>query len=139
MFAKEVGLCDTFEQMREALRESLQDYTDNRGEMELQDKLLRQAADSLDATFSDEELEAAIDEQMQTLEAQLGQQGLNIDMYCQFMNTTKEQLRQDARADALQALKVKAVVERVTELEGLEATQEEIGEAYVQIFRGCTT
>ena len=135
VFAKEVGLCDTFEQMREALRESLQDYTDNRGEMELQDKLLRQAADSLDATFSDEELEAAIDEQMQTLEAQLGQQGLNIDMYCQFMNTTKEQLRQDARADALQALKVKAVVERVTELEGLEATQEEIGEAYVQICR----
>lgn len=135
VFAKEVGQCDTFEQMREALRASLQDYTDNRGEMELQDKLLRQAAESLDATFTAEELEAAIDEQMQTLEAQLGQQGLNIDMYCQFMSTTKEQLRQDAKADALQALKVKAVVEKVTELEGLEATQEEIGEAYVQICR----
>ena len=135
VFAKEVGQCDTFEQMREALRLSLQDYTDNRGEMELQDKLLRQAADSLDAQFTDEELEKAIDEQMQTLEAQLGQQGLNLDMYCQFMSTTREQLRQDARADALQALKVKAVVEKVTELEGLEATQEEIGEAYVQICR----
>ena len=34
-FAKEVGGCDTYEQMRAKLAESLQAYTDQRGEMDL--------------------------------------------------------------------------------------------------------
>ena len=44
VFAKEVGGCETLEEMRQRLGESLQAYADEQGEMELQDKLLRQAA-----------------------------------------------------------------------------------------------
>ncbi len=135
VFAREVGQCDTFEEMREQLRESLQDFTDQRGEMDLQDRLLRQAAETLDVTFTPEQIKEAVDQQMQTLEAQLGQQGLNVEMYCQFMSTTTEQLRKDAEPEAIYALKAKAVVEEVARLEGLEATKEEIAEACVQICR----
>ena len=135
VFAREVGQCETFEEMREKLRQSLQEFTDERGEMDLQDQLLRQAAETLEVTFTAEQIAAAVDQQMQTLEAQLGQQGLSIEMYCQFMNTTTEQLRKDAEPEAVYALKAKAVVEKVAQLEGLEATQEEIAEACVQICR----
>ena len=55
-FAKEVGGCETFAEMQQKLRESLQAYTDQRGEMDLQDRLLRQAADTLEFTPSQEQI-----------------------------------------------------------------------------------
>ena len=109
--------------------------------MDLQDRLLRQAAETLEVTITPQELEAAVDQQMQTLRAQLSRQGLTLEMYCQFMNTTPEQLCKDAEPDAIASVKMRAVVQKVTELENLEATEQEIGEAIAVICRqnGMTT
>lgn len=135
VFAKEVGGCETFEEMRAKLAQSLQAYTDERGEMDLQDRLLRQAAASLEFKPSEKQIEAELDEQMQNLKAQLAQQGLTIEMYCQFMSTTEEQLRADARANAEISVQIQAAIEQVVYLENLEATKEEIGEAVAVIAR----
>ena len=134
-FAKEVGNCDTLEEMRAKLRQSLQAYADEQGEMDLQDRLLRQAAATLDLTITDEEMEKALDEHMQTLKAQLAQQGLSLEMYCQFMNTTEEALRNDARSEAETGIRFRAAVEAIVDLEKLEATEEEIGIACAHIAR----
>lgn len=134
-FAKEIGRCENMDQMRQALGQSLQAYADERGEMDLQDKLLRQAAQTLEFTPSDAQIQAEMDNQLQNLQAQLAQQGLNLDMYCQFMNTTKEQLREDTRADATQAVRMKAAIETIVDLEGLTAEEEEIAQAYEVICR----
>ena len=134
-FAQEVGGCYTFEEMREHLKKSMQDYTDERGEMDLQDRLLRQAAATLDFTPSEEQIESAISDQISTLEAQLSRQGLSLDMYCSFMSTTVDALRQDARSAAEASLRSQAAVDKIVELEGLEATQQEIGEAVAVICK----
>ena len=76
-----------------------------------------------------------MDEQMQNLTAQLAQQGLTLEMYCQFMNTTEAQLREDTRAEALNALRTKAAMEQIVDLEGLQASKEEVGEAIAIIAR----
>ena len=134
-FAKEVGGCDTYEQMRAKLAESLQAYVDQRGEMDLQDRLLRQAADTLEFNPSASQVEAEMDEQMQNLKAQLAQQGLNIEMYCQFMSTTEEKLREDCRANAVQSVKIQAAIEHIVYTENLEVSKEELGEAVAVIAR----
>ena len=134
-FAKEVGRCDTFAEMRERLRASLQDYTDERGELDLRDRLIRQAAATLDFTPTEAELYAAVEEQIETLRAQLGQQGLTLEMYCQFLGSSEETLRDEARADAAQSLRIQAAVAKIAELEGLAADQEEIAEACAEICR----
>ena len=134
-FAQEVGGFYTLEEMKENLAKSLQDYTDERGEMDLQDRLLRQASATLDFTVDPGTLEKAVDEQLQNLEAQLKQQGLTLDMYCSFMSTTVEDLRKDAYPAAEAALRNHAAIEKIVELESLEATQEEIGQALAVIAR----
>ena len=134
-FAKEVGGCDTMAEMREKMHESLQAYTDDRGEMDLQDRLLRQAADTLEFTPSENQIKDALDEQMQNLSAQLAQQGLSLEMYCSFLNTTEEKLREDARASAIQSVRVQAAIEQIVDLEGLQADKEEIGQAVALIAR----
>ena len=135
VFAKEIGGCDTLEEMRRKLQESLQRYTDERGEMDLQDRLLRQAAATLDFTANPEELETAVQEQLASLEGQLAKQGLTLEMYCAFMKTTPEELRRDAYPAAEAALRNFAAVDKIVELEKLEPTQQEIGEAIALICR----
>ena len=134
-FAKEVGGCENLAQMREQLKKNMQAYTDERGEMDLQDRLLRQAAATLDYTVDPEELEKAVNEQMKSLEGQLAQQGLNLELYCSFMNTTVEDLRKDAYPAAEAALRNHVAVEKIVELEKLEATTEEITQTLMVIAR----
>ena len=134
-FAKEVGGCDTLAQMRQKLQESMQAYSDERGEMDLQDRLLRQAAATLDYTVDPNELEDAVEQQLQNMQAQLAQQGLNLDMYCSFMGTTKEELHRDAYPAAEAALRNQATIKEIVALENLSANEQEMGEAIALICR----
>ena len=135
VFAKEVGGCETMEEMRQRMGESLQAYADEQGEMDLQDKLLRQAAESLDVSFSEETVDKAVEEQMQTLSAQLARQGLSLEMYCSFMGTDEETLRKDARTTAEAALRSQAAIEKIVELEGLEVDQDDVARALALVCR----
>ena len=135
VFAKEVGGCETLEQMQQKMKESMQAYTDERAEMDLQDRLLSKAAETMEFTCSAEEVEAAVNEQMKSFEAQLSRQGLSVEMYCSFMNTTVEALRADAEPTAKAMLRNQAAIFEICKLEDLEATQEEIGEAVAVIAR----
>ena len=134
-FAKEVGHCDTLEEMRARLQESLQAYADERGEMDLQDRLLNQAAQTLDLTVTEQMLSDAVEEQMNNLRAQLAQQGLDLAMYCQFMNTTEEALREDVKPTAEAALRCRAAIDEIVMAEGLEAEPDEIAQTLAAICR----
>ena len=135
VFAQEVGGCYTFEEMRELMGKSMQAYADERSEMDLQDRLLRQAAATLDLVITEDALEAAVTEQIQNLEAQLSRQGLTLDMYCSFTKSTVEDLRKDAAAAAEAALRTQAAVDKITELENLTVSEAEIGEALTVIAK----
>ncbi len=132
-FAKEVGGCESLSQMREKLQKSLQAYTDERGEMDLQDRLLAQAAQTLECSFSQEQLDEAVEQQMKSLQAQLSQQGLTLEMYCSFLNTTEQELLQEAVPNARTALQNQAAIDEIVRLEKLEATDEEMGQATAMV------
>ena len=135
VFAKEVGGCDTLEQMQQKMKESMQAYTDERGEMDLQDRLLRKAALTLEYTYSQEELDEAVAEQMRAFEAQLARQGLNLQMYCSFMKLTEQEILADMEPAAKAALQNQAAIDKIVELEKLAATDEEMGQAIAMVAR----
>ena len=135
VFAKEVGGCENMEQMRDKMTQSLQAYSDERGEMDLQDQLLRQAAATLEMEITEDQISEAVEDQLQNMKAQLAQQGLSLEMYCSFMSTTEDDIRRDMRAQAETGIRVQAAIEKIVELEKLEPTQEEIGQALALICR----
>ena len=135
VFAKEVGGCDTLEEMKAKLKESLQAYTDERGEMDLQDRLLKMAAETLDFTCSQDALDEAVNQQMQVFQAQLARQGLNLEMYCSFMNTTEDAILKDMAPTAEATLKNQATIDKIVELESIEATKDEIAQAVAVVAR----
>ena len=135
VFAMEMGGVATFAEMREQYAKSLQEYADNESEMELQDNLLREAAKTIEYEPTDAEIEAELDAHLETMKGQLAEKGLNLEMYCQFMNTTVEKLRADAWGKAIVSLKVKATIAKVVELEKLEITEEEMDAALEVVCR----
>ena len=135
VFAREVGGCENLEEMRQKMRTSMQAYADERGEMDLQDRLLRQAAETLELTISESMLADAVEEQLQNLRAQLAQQGLSLEMYCQFMSTTEDALREDLRPQAEFAIRSRAAIDEIVQIEGLTADEEDIGKALAIIAR----
>ena len=134
-FAREVGKCDTLEEMRKKLGESLQSYTDERGEMDLQNQLLDMAAKTLEFSVSESALAAAVEDQLNNLRAQLAQQGLSLEMYCQFMGTSEDQLREDAKPTAEATVRCRAAIDEIVALENLVPEQEEISQTLVAICR----
>ena len=135
LFAREIGGVATFAEMRQQYAKAYQDYADNQSEMELQDNLLREAAKTLDFIPTPEQVEEELDRHMETLNAQLAEQGLNLEMYCQFMKADVQKLRNDARAGAIISLKVQKTIEEVVKLENLEVTEEEMEAALEVICR----
>ena len=136
VFAKEVGQCETMAEMRENMRKSLENYYAERAELELRDRLLRQAADTMDDfTPNPAEISKAVEEQLDTMSAQLAQNNLTLDDYCKFSNSTLEQLREDARPGAEEAVRIKALVRRVAQAEDLHAHEEDVAQALSEICR----
>ena len=134
-FAKEVGGCDSLSELREQLRLSLEQYYAERAELDLRERLVQQAAATLDCKLDPAAVEQAVDEQLETLSAQLAQKGLTLEDYCKFTNSTMQQLREDARGGAQQTVRIKAMVHRVVELEDLHADEQDVAQALSEICK----
>ena len=131
-FAQSMGFY-TFEELREQVAQSMQQYTDARGQADLEDQLIRQVAEGFAFLPTEEMVKEAVEEQMENLKAQLAQQGLNLEMYTQFTGQTEDQIREDIRPEAVQNLRIRAAVEQIVELENIQATEEDIQKALDEI------
>lgn len=134
-FAKEVGGCESFEVFRHKLRQQMQQFSDQRGEMDLQDRLLKQAAETLEYTPTQEELDEAVNQQMKAFEAQLQQQGLTLEMYCSFMTTNEQELLKDMEPSARAQLRQQKAIDEIAKLENLQVSDEELGQATALVAR----
>lgn len=132
-FAREIGQCESMEQMRANMGNALQEYYNQRAEQELCWQLMHQAAATVEEQPSDEELDRMVEAQMETLKAQLAQKGLTLESYCRFTGSDEKKLREDMRPDALEAFRTLKAVEKIAQMEQLAVTDEEMNAAFAQI------
>ena len=134
-FAREVGGCETFEAFRASVRAALQAYADQQAEAELKDQLLNQLCEGAPRDIPQPQLDRALDLEMRALEAQLARQGLNLDLYCSFMNTTKEKLREDRLPHARRSVERQLAVAEIAQLENIEADEAGVAAKLEEICR----
>ena len=128
-FAREVAGLGSFDALRQRMREGLQAYADRQAEEELQARLLDMAMEGYACEITDAQIDAAVDQQIQSLEAQLQRQGLTLDAYCQFTGKSREQLRSDARPDAVKAIRRQRAIVEIADAEHIEADEQSVSEA----------
>lgn len=125
----------TPEELRQGVAETLQSYYDAQAEEELLDKLIRQAADTLEYEPNEEELEQGVKTQMEAFAAQLAQRSLTLEAYCSFMNTDEKTIREDMRADCRSLLRIQKAMQEIARLENLTAEKEDIDQLCQEICR----
>ena len=101
--------------------------------MDLDDRLIRKAAQTMAFEPYEEDIESAMDEQMDALAAQLAQQGLSLEMYAQFTGKEIADLREEQRGEARENLRIRTAIEKIVELEGIVVSEEDMAEAIGEV------
>ncbi len=124
VFAREIGGCDTFEQFRASIRDSMQQYIDHQANEELRDQLMNKICADMDYEIPEDQLSRAVDQAMQSFAAQLSRQNLTMEMYCQFAGTTEAAMREDALPEARKNILRAAAIDQIAEIENITADEE---------------
>jgi len=134
-FAREVAGCATFSEFKEQLRAGMQAYADRQSDIELKGRLLDILCDQFEGEVTDEQLEKALNIEMDELEAQLVQQRLTMDMYCQFTEKTREQLREDFIPSARRNVQRQQIISEIAAIENIVADEQSVADAFGNLCR----
>jgi trigger factor len=128
-FASEASEFDTLAELRDDITEKIREILDRQLAERFQQDALDAAVDKAKVDLPEPVIEARAGEMWRRVERSLRQQGMEPDNYLQLQGKTREEMIDQARPDAEQALKREAVLEAVAEAEGIEVTEEDELEA----------
>ncbi len=125
-FAQDVSEHKTFADYRAAIVKELEERRDQQAEVNLENELVQKAVDAADCDIPDAMVERQIDRQMMNMKMQMAYQGLRMEDYLRYTNTTEEDLRDNVREDAKNSVKTELVIDEIAKVEKLEANEEEV-------------
>lgn len=125
-FAKDVSEFDTLEDYKKELNKKVKERKEAQAkaqkEQEAIDKFIEKVEVVVPEGMIDEEVEKMVEE----MNANLSYQGLNIDMYLQYMGMSLEDYKAQMRDQAAKRIKLNLGLEAVAAEEKVEITEEEI-------------
>ena len=127
-FAKDVSEFDTLEEVKANIRKDLEKTVQDAMEYEGKDKILQQVYDANPIDLPQAMIDSEAANMLNEFGYQLQSQGMSLDMYCQYLNKTQEEMIEEFKPDAEKRVKSRLIVEAVAEQEGVEVTEEDIDE-----------
>ncbi|MBQ7548381.1 MAG: trigger factor [Clostridia bacterium] len=125
-FAKDVSdEYDTLADLKKGVKEDLKKTKSENVKAEFESAVLEKTAELVEGEIPDVMIEHKLDEDMQNYESRLSQQGISLDIYLQYLGMDKEKFREDMREKAEKQVKLQLAVEKIAELEKIEATDDE--------------
>src|SRR5262245_55471377 len=128
-FASEASEFDTLDELRADIADKIRQILDRQVAERFQQDALDAAVAEAKVDLPAAVIDARAEEMWRRVERQLRQQGMDPDNYLQIQGKTREEMIEQARPEAEQALKREAVLEAVADAEGLEITEEDELEA----------
>ncbi|WP_066632663.1 trigger factor [Desulfolucanica intricata] len=138
-FAKDVSEFDTLEELRGDLLNKLKQAAENKAQYQVNDQAIAKAVENAEVEIPEVMIKTRINDMIANMERRLMSQGISIDDYLTYTNSSKEQLEEQLRPEAEKAVKISLVLEAIAKAEGIEVSDEEIdqemkkmGEQYQQ-------
>ena len=127
-FASEVSSFDTFAEYKEDVKKVLEVKKEKQVKSEKQAKILEKLSETAEVELP----EAMVEFQQERLFDEFSQsmmyQGLQMEQYLKLTNTSKEELLERIKPDAIARIKTGLILEEVVKLENITATDEEFEE-----------
>ena len=128
-FAKNVSEFDTLEEYKKSIKEQLTKQKEQKAEQEVEEKLLTTITENAVVDIPQVMVEEQADMFIHDFEHRLAHQGLTLDGYLQYMNTTVEKLRESRMEDAKKTVKTRLVIDEILKKENITLEREEVEKA----------
>ena len=128
-FAAEASEFDTLAELREHVAGQIKEILDRQIAERFREAAVDAAVANAKVELPGPVVEARAAEMWRRVERSLQRQGMDPEAYLQMQGKTRDEMIEQARPDAEQALKREAVLEAVAEAEGIEITEEDMLEA----------
>ncbi len=125
-FAKDVSEFDTLEDLKQDVREHIEDENAAKAKFETEEEALKQVMDATELKIPSAMVEAEIDNYVKDISHRLSHQGLNLEAYLQMIGKTTEQMRDEYKEQAEKNIRTRLVLEAIFEKEQLEVTEEDM-------------
>ncbi|MDQ6712928.1 MAG: trigger factor, partial [Candidatus Dormibacteraeota bacterium] len=127
--AKQVGRGETFDELRQEVHDELQEAAHQADEQRFENDVLKALDERMEAEVPEALIEREVSRRVRELEVRLQEQGVKMDRYLQYTNTSMDVLKAEQRPQAVQKVRLELALETVAEREGLAVSEAEVDEA----------
>ncbi len=127
-FAEEVSSFDTFEEYKTDVKKILEVKKEREVKNKKQEAVLTKIAEATEMELPEPMIKYNQEKMFEEFAQNLMYQGINIDQYLALMGTTKEQMLEQIKPDAIKRIKNGLILEAVVDAENITATDEEYDE-----------
>jgi len=127
-FASEVSEFETLEELRNNIREELVKANELKAVNEYEMAIIETVVANANVEIPDAMVNRELDGMLQDLENRLKYQGLDIESYFKFTNTSEADFREQMKDIATKNVKNELVLSEIANAEKIEASEEEIRE-----------
>jgi len=125
-FAQDVSKFETFADYKADVKKRLTEAAENRAKNENENAILKAVTDNAKVAIPDAMIETQLDNIIRDFEYRLMYQGMKLDDYFKYTNSTMEDMRAARREEAEQGVKTRLVVEAIIKAEGIEVTDADV-------------
>lgn len=121
-FAKDVSDFSTLKEYKDDIKKTIAERYQKDADGKDESKLVETVVDNATIDVPDVMIEEQIDQYIEDFKYQLSYQGLNLDNYFKYTETTMEQLRETHRERAKKAVRTRLVFEEIVKAEKIKAS-----------------
>ena len=125
-FAKDVSEFDTIKELRADLKAKALERKQKAAEEEVENDLVEQIVSSIKGDIPEAMFENRLNQSVEEFAYRLQSQGLDLDTYLKYTNATIDEFKNSFRPQAESQVKFRLALEKIVELEKIEATEEDI-------------
>ncbi|MBE5748538.1 MAG: trigger factor [Clostridiales bacterium] len=134
-FAKDVSEFDTLKDLKADIKKRLTKEAKERAEIKFENDLIAKACENAKVEIPQCMIESQIDSYVQEFEYQLSYQGIKLDDYLKYTNSTIENLRDIYKDRAAVAVKTRLVMEAIVKAEEIKADKKSVNARIEEIAK----
>lgn len=132
-FAKDVSEFDTLAEFKEDIKKHILEHKDHHANEHVENALIDQIIDAMEGDIPEVMYQRRVDEMVQDFEYRLKSQGLDLDTYLRYTNSTLETFRKTFEEQATRQVKIRLALEKIAQMENLTASEEDLDAEYKKI------
>ena len=125
-FAKDVSEFDTFAEYKADVTKKLKEANKARSKQEFENKVIDAVVENTKIDIPAAMIETSVENSVRDFATQLSYQGLDFKQYMQYTGATLDSLKDQFRPDAEKKVKTSLVLEKISKVENIEATDKEV-------------